>query len=338
MQMLSYLYLTSTEFTAPTVSGEAAKYLPEDNASFGAGLLQIIKKGIEYMNPSMTDAIRVCISLMAIVMLIIILNTIVKSGAQVPQLIGTVAISLALIQPSNTLIQLGVATVEKLSDYGKLLLPVMTAALAAEGGITASAGLYTATAVFNTILLSAISKLIIPLIYCYIVVSIAKNATQNQLLSNISKFMKWALTWTLKIIIYVFTGYVAITGVVNGTVDASAVKATKLALSGAVPVVGSILSDASETVLISAAFVKNSAGITGLFAILSLWIGPFLQIGVQYVFLKLTAGLCGVFGDTKASDLVKDFSSALGFLLAAVGTMCLLLLISTFCFMRGISG
>lgn len=336
--MLSYLYLTSTEFTAPTVSGEAAKYLPEDNASFGAGLLQIIKKGIEYMNPSMTDAIRVCISLMAIVMLIIILNTIVKSGAQVPQLIGTVAISLALIQPSNTLIQLGVATVEKLSDYGKLLLPVMTAALAAEGGITASAGLYTATAVFNTILLSAISKLIIPLIYCYIVVSIAKNATQNQLLSNISKFMKWALTWTLKIIIYVFTGYVAITGVVNGTVDASAVKATKLALSGAVPVVGSILSDASETVLISAAFVKNSAGITGLFAILSLWIGPFLQIGVQYVFLKLTAGLCGVFGDTKASDLVKDFSSALGFLLAAVGTMCLLLLISTFCFMRGISG
>ena len=138
--------------------------------------------------------------------------------------------------------------------------------------------------------------------------------------------------------LYVFTGYVAITGVVNGTVDASAVKATKLALSGAVPVVGSILSDASETVLISAAFVKNSAGITGLFAILSLWIGPFLQIGVQYVFLKLTAGLCGVFGDTKASDLVKDFSSALGFLLAAVGTMCLLLLISTFCFMRGISG
>lgn len=338
MQILSTIILTAAEFTAPTVSGEAAKYYPEDTTSFGDGLLYIIKKGIEYINPSLSDAIQICVSLLAIVLLIIIFNTISKTAEHIPRLIGTVAIALTLIQPSGTLIQQGIDAVQQLSDYGKLLLPVMTAALAAEGGITASVGLYTATAIFDAVLMTLLTKVFVPFIYCYMVVSIAKNATQNQLLKELSKFIKWALTWMLKITIYVFTGYVAITGVVNGTVDASAVKATKLALSGAVPVVGGIMSDASETILVSAAFMKNTAGVSGLFAILSLWIGPFVQIGAQYIFLKLTAGLCSVFGDTKAGDLVKDFSSVMGFLLAATGTMCLILLISTFCFMRGIQG
>ena len=251
-------------------------------------------------------------------------------------MIGTVAISLTLLQSTDTLINLAIDTVRQLSDYGKLLLPVMTGALASEGGLTTSTALYAGTVVFDTVLTAILSKLIIPLTYVYLILGIAHSAIENNFLQEMHKFIKWLSTWVLKITLYVFTGYISITGVVSGTADASAIKATKLALSGVVPVVGNIISDASETILVGAGLVKNSVGVFGLLAILALWIGPFLQLGAHYILLKLTAGLSASLGDKNICNLVKNFAGAIGFLLAATGTMCLMLLISTVCFMRGI--
>ena len=141
----------------------------------------------------------------------------------------------------------------------------------------------------------------------------------------------------LKIILYVFTGYIGITGVVSGSADASMIKATKLTISGSVPVVGSILSDASETILISAGIMKNAAGVYGVLAIAALWIGPFLKIVMQYLLLKTTAAVCGVFGTKRTVSLIQDFSSAMGFVLAMISTISLLLTIAVVCFMKGVA-
>ena len=137
--------------------------------------------------------------------------------------------------------------------------------------------------------------------------------------------------------LYVFSAYMGITGVVSGSVDAASIKATKLAISGAVPVVGGILSDASEALLVGAGVIKSAVGVYGLLAILATWIGPFLQIGCQYLLLKATAALCGVIGAKETTGLITDFSGAMGMLLAMTGTTCLLLLISTVCFMKGVA-
>ena len=158
----------------------------------------------------------------------------------------------------------------------------------------------------------------------------------QSLIKELKSFVKWAMTWFLKIALYVFTGYLGITGVISGSVDAAAVKATKLTLSGAVPVVGGLIADASETILVSAGVMKSAVGVYGLVAIMAILIGPFLQIGCQYLILKLAAAISGVFGVKECTDLIKDFCGTMGFLLAMAGTVCLLLIISTVCFMKGI--
>ena len=253
------------------------------------------------------------------------------------QLTGTIGVSVILLRPAQTLINLGIQTIESMSEYGKLLLPVMTAALAAQGGTTSSAALYTGTAVFNAVLMGVVQHLFVPMIYVFLALSIGVAVAKQDLLKNFQGLIKWGLTWILKLVLYVFTGYISLTGVITGTVDATALKATKITISGAVPVVGSILSDASETILVSAGLVKNSAGIYGLLVILSIWIGPFLKIAIQYLLLKLTAAVCGTFGSQPSTELTQNFTTAMGFLLAATGVMCLLLLISTVCFMRGVT-
>lgn len=326
--------VSAAEFTAPEISNP---YMPSEVENFSDGLWFIVKNAIHNLVPEIRDASGICLSVVAVAMLISLISASFSFSKQMVTTVGIISIGVLLFRPSDTFIQMGISTVQELSQYGKLLLPVMTASLASTGGVTTSAALYTGTAVFNTVITTALTSLIVPLIYIYLCVSVAQNVVKEDLLNSIKKFVKWLIQWGLKGAIYIFTGYLSITGVISGKVDASALKAMKLAISGAVPVVGGVISDASETILLSADLMKNAAGIYGGLAILAIWIGPFLQIGIQYLLLKVTGILCSAFHSEAIAAVIGDFTSALGFILGMTVTICVLLLISTVCFMKGVA-
>ncbi len=331
------LPVSALDFSAPSIPDSAQEFLPVESESFSEGLWYIVKQAIRRIQPSISEATGICVSIIAILLLVSVVQNYSACNSKLIGLIGAIILGALIIKPTNALISLGVQTVNDISEYGKLLLPVMTAALAAQGAITSSTALYTGTVFFNTLLSIMITKVIIPMIYIYICMSIAYSALAEDLIKRVRDFIKWMMVWSLKIVLYVFTGYIGITGVVSGTADASAIKATKLALAGVVPVVGGIISDASETILISAGVMKNAVGIYGLLAMIAIWIGPFIKIAVQYILLKITAGICSVFGQKQSVSLLQDFSGSMGFLLAITGTVCLLFLVSTVCFMKGVS-
>lgn len=325
------------ELHAPTAPDTAADLMPAEQNSFGEDLWYVIRSAIEDLEPDIARCGGICLSVIAMVMLLSILSSFPGTTRSVTELAGAVAVACLVLSSATGMIRSAAATVQELSDYGKLLLPVMTTAMAAQGGLTSSTALYTGTAIFDAVLGTLISWALVPMIYIYLVLSVSNAALEEDLLEKLQKFVKWLCSWSLKIILYVFTGYMTITGVISGTADQTALKATKLTISGMVPVVGGILSDASETILISAGTVKNAVGVYGLIALIATAIGPFLRIGVQYLLLKITASVCGVFGSKRITGLVSDVSGAMGLLLAMTGTMCLLLMISMVCFMKGVS-
>ena len=328
--------VSAAEITAPEVPESGAELMPVDTASFGDALMEMLQKAILRIRPDLAEASKVSLAVIAAVMMVSLLQTFSGSVKTVADLAGTTAIAAVLLLSANSLIRLGAETVTEISEYGKLLLPVMTAAMAAQGGITASAALYTGTAIFDTVLSSLISKLLVPMVYLFLALAAANSAVGEDLLKKMRDFVKWFMSWCLKTILTVYTTYMSITGVVSGTTDAAALKATKVTISSVVPVVGGILSDASEAVLVSAGLMKNAAGIYGILAVLAVYLAPFLRIGIHYLLLKLTAALCGVFGSKRMTELIGDFSTAMGLLLAMTGADCLLLLISTVCFMKGV--
>lgn len=329
--------VSAMDFTAPSPPEQAEKYLPNEIENFGDGLRFVIKSALTTVQPSITQALEICVSLVVAALLISLISEISGNVKTITELAGTATVSVLLFRPTNSLIGLGIDMIQQISQYGKLLLPVMTGAMAAQGAVTKSGAIYAATAFFDALLSNTISVLLVPLLYILLSVSIICNLFQQPLVKDIRKFLKWLLTWSLKTILYVFTGYISITGVVGGTTDATMLKATKLTISGMIPVVGNIVSDASEAVLVSAGLMKTAAGIYGLLVMIALWIGPFLQIGIQYLMLKVTAGICEVFGTKSIAELMKDFSSAMGLVLAMNGTMCLIFVISTICFLKGVT-
>ena len=325
---------SAVEFTAPQVPEKGAELMPEDTGSFAAGLTELLRDAVLGLRPDLKEASKVSLGVIAAVMMVSLLQSFSGSVKTVANLVGATAIAAGLLLSANSLIRLGSQTVTEISEYGKLLLPVMTAAMAAQGGAASSTALYAGTAVFDSV--QAQLWQLSARTYLFLALSAANGAIGENILGKLRDLVKNVVSWSLKTILTVFTTYMTVTGVVSGTTDAAALKATKVTISSVVPVVGGILSDASEAVLVSAGLMKNAAGIYGILAVLAVFLSPFLKIGVHYLILKLTAAVCGIFGEKGLTELIGDFSTAMGLLLAMTGSECLLLLISTVCFLKGV--
>lgn len=316
---------------------QAQTYMPDTESGFLSGLMEVAQKALLAVVPGLKDSAAICAGVLAAT----ILCTLFCAGdtgrrTSTANLLGVAAIGTLLVGKTNVLITQGLETIQSISDYGKLLLPVMSASLVASGGTTKASALYLGTALFDSVLCSLISKLLAPMLYLFLALALGAAAIGSDTLGRMRDFFKNVITWGLKCILSIFTTYMAITGVVSGSADATAVKLTKMTISGLVPVVGGIISDATETVLVGAAAVRSTAGVIGLLAVLSITAGPFLTLAVQNLLLKLTAALCSVVGGGEHSAVTEGFAQAMGLILAMVGAGCLLQMISIVCFMKGV--
>lgn len=326
------------QITAPQAPSQAQTLLPSERSDFGTDLMYILRAACAQLMPHITSCLRRCASVLVVALLLSFLRAVHSTAADAAAFAGAVVTACLLLEPTNALVTDAVETVRELSDYGKLLLPAMTAALAAQGSVTTAGGLYAATALFDAVLSNVLCKLLTPMVYIFLALSVAGAASAQELLQNLKQSILSLAGKSLRAALYIFTGYLSITGVVSGTADQMSVKAAKLTISGMVPVVGSIMADASETILVSAGLVKSTVGVYGLLTLVAIGIGPFLRIGVQYLALKLLTSLCAVFTGRQVTQIVSDFAAAMGLLLAATGTMCLLFFVSTICFMKGVGG
>lgn len=97
---------------------------------------------------------------------------------------------------------------------------------------------------------------------------------------------------------------------------------------GVLPVVGSILADAADSVLAGAGAVKNTVGAAGLLAVLAVCLLPLVRLGVQYLVYKAAAFLAGILGAEQLTGLIDALGGAFGLIFGMTGACGLLLLIS----------
>lgn len=330
------LPVSALEIEPPAPPGEALKWMPKDTDSFASGLADLLKNVAGSLGPDIREATALCVSIFAVVMLVGLISLVSPGTKTAANLSGVAVIGSVLMLSANTMIRLASDTVYELMEYGKLLLPVMGTALAAQGGMTRSAALYAGSAAFTALLQSVIVRLLLPGIYLFLLLRIGSSTTENSILKKLGDFLKTTVSWCLKIFLTIFTTYLSMTGVVSGTTDAVALKATKITISSVVPVVGGVLSEASEAVLVSASLMKNAAGLYGIFAVLALFLYPFLKITCHYFLLKLTEAASGIWGNDSLTQITGAFSTAMGLLLGITAAACIMVLVSTVCFMKGI--
>ena len=333
------------EAQAAEIPRELVRAMPEQaehilkGAEFSGtdGLVAGVERILQSMSQQAASIFRQRVRGAAAVLLVVILCGMVdafyvgvEGGKATPFLPMTGALSVTMLTAGSLdmLIGLGAETIRELSVFSKVLLPTLAAATAATGAITTATFQQVSTVFLADLLMNLIHGLLMPMVYLYIGVLTAAACLPENRLGAIAEGLKKVITWILTTALMLFTVYLSVARIISGGVDSSAVRITKSAISGVVPVVGGIIAEASETVLAGAGLLKNTIGIFGMLAILAACAYPFLQLGIQYLLYKLTAFLAAVTGAPSLCKLIDGLGGAFGLVLGMTGSCALLLLVS----------
>lgn len=316
---------------------EAAPEILEGVDALGlTDLTEVVGRLKDQVTGSIGAILRSSVRSGALLLLIVLLCSLADSlsglgegmSTQTVRLAGAGAVALVALSDMSSLIGLGRETIEQLSAFTTILMPTMTTAAAASGSAVSAPVKQAATLLFSNLLTSLVSSLLLPMTLGYAALCIACAALGSGRLQPLCKLLRWAVMTILTGILLVYTGYLTISGAVATTADAAAVKAAQMAISGFVPVVGSILSDATGAVLSGASLLRSSIGIFGVIGVLGFCLVPFLRLGVQFLLYKLVAALSAALSDHPVSGLIQDLSSVFSLVMGMTGTCALVVLLS----------
>lgn len=221
------------------------------------------------LQDAVANSLRGAMALMLLSLLCGLVESTAESAGETPTryagylgVLGAAALSAGDL---SALIGLGVETMDELSTMAKLLLPTIATAMAG-GGCVGSASVWQVGALMlSDIFLSLMRDVLVPVLYCMIGTAAAGALLEQSRLSLLSKGIGKLLSWGLSAILIVFTAFLSVSNLLAGSADRLAVKVGKTVISGAVPVVGGILSDATEAVAAAALTLRGTLGVGRIF-------------------------------------------------------------------------
>ena len=252
----------------------------------------------------------------------------VAAGGEADALIdmaGALGCAAVLLRDFSGVLTLCWDTLEQISVFSGVLQPVLSTALSVGGNAATATVLQVATMIVFDLVIRLVNALLVPAACAYLGIVAVDAATGNGMLRGIADGIKGLTSGALKLILTLFTAYLTIAGGVSGSVDRMALKTAKFAVSGAVPVVGGVISDAAETVLSGASLLKNSIGIFGMLCVTAICLVPFVRAGASYLCYKAGAAVLSPLCAGSLRQLLEGVGTGFGLLLGMLGTCCLIL-------------
>ena len=240
---------------------------------------------------------------------------------KISELTGATAVLLLALEDNGTLIHHAEQTVEALDGFTKTLTTVFAVASAAAGrpaSAVASAG---ATMLFSDILFSLTRSLFLPGVTLYLLLHYMGVISGNAAFRQAATVGKWGITTFSKLFLTAFFVYLSFTGLVTGSADAAAVK-TAQSLSGSVPLVGSVIAGASETILAGASLLRAGVGLFGFLGAAAICLAPLLTGVCHFFVFKALTVFAATFAEDGAKAMLEALTGAYGMLVGLLTACC----------------
>lgn len=298
----------------------------QDADKAGEKAQMIIERTLEKAPQVVRSAVKTVISIFAVCALGGIASSVAenKNTKMILNLTGVSAVTMISFGSISSMMAMCETAVSEMSVFMKALMPAIAAAAAMGGAPASGTATCFGTLLFSEAYLFTAQKVIMPLVYAYIAITAANAPLGNMMLKKSGDFIKWVCSAVMKLGVTLFIGYLGVTNAVAGSADALAVKTVKFAVSGTLPVVGSVLADASETLLAGASMLKNSIGIFGLLAVLATVLWPIINIGIYNLIFKAGAAVSASVTQREIGDFAYELSDAYSVIFGAMGACAML--------------
>ncbi len=334
---LALLWLLSMPCAAQTGAEELKNALPGEaynilrevepgSVEVEAGFEALWQGAKAIFRQTIKGAVKSAFLIASVCLLLAMLQSFAKSaGLQPPgraaELAGTTAILLLAMGESGTMLSLCQQTVEKLDSFTKLVITVFTISSAAAGrpaSAVASAG---AAMLFSEILFALASRVLLPGVVLYLLLIYGGILGENGALRQAASVGKWALTSFFKTFLTVYFAYLTFTGLVTGSADAAAVK-TAQSLSGSVPLVGSVIAGASETLLSGASLLRAGVGFFGALGAAAICLTPFVQGVCHLLVFRVLSVFSASFAEGGLKTMLDGLANAYSMMLGILASCC----------------
>ncbi|MBR3849357.1 MAG: hypothetical protein IKM36_02575 [Oscillospiraceae bacterium] len=306
---------------------------PDDSVFSRSGAL--LRGGIREAEKALPTALRSSVRILLITAICCAVRSLgLRHSASALSLAGTAAITACFAGDLGVMLDLGQRTIAELSDFSKLLIPTMASASALAGAVSSSAAIGSLTTVLMQLFVQLLETVVIPLSGVYVALCTAASGLAQENLHGLASAAGGVMKHSVRTILFLFTAYLSLTGILSESTDAVAMRTAKFTVSAAVPVAGNVLSEASSSILSGAKILQNSIGIFGMLGVLAILIVPFARLGLQYLLLQFTGFCCAAIGGSEEGKLVQKLSFAMGCLAAATAGCAVMVLISCVCFLR----
>lgn len=228
------------------------------------------------------------------------------------------AVILIVVGSVTDLIQMVGKTLDLIKAQVDLVFPIILTMMVA-GGAGTSASIYQpAVAVLSSGILQIFTWIVMPLFVVSLAFSVVSHLAPGTRLDKFVGFFNALFKWIVGVCFTVFLSFMAIQGITAGSFDSISIRATKMTVSGYVPIVGSYMSQGFDLIMASAVLIKNAVGLSGILLLVGLVLLPIVKIVVFSLAIKLTAAVTQPVGDSRISDFLSSLNKSFGMLVACL--------------------
>lgn len=311
--------------------------LPEDAAEIlrgvdpGAvdvrdGFSALARETVERFRQEIKGIVRSSFLMTAACLLLSLLQGFARqAGISIPEkvseLAGATVIMILALSENGALLAMCRETVGNLERFTKVLCGVFAAASAVAGKPASAVATAGAAMLFSDLLFQVVLQVFLPWITLYLLLIYGGVIGGNGMLYQAAGMGKWAATNFFRIFLTVYFAYLSFTGLVTGAADATAVK-TAQSLSSAVPLVGSVIAGASETILSGAAILRSSVGLMGFLGATAICLTPLVKGVCHMVTFRILSVVASSFSEGGCKTMLEGLAGAYSMLIGVLTACC----------------
>lgn len=228
------------------------------------------------------------------------------------------AVVLIIMGSVADLIKMVGNTLEIIKTQVDLVFPIILT-LMVTGGATTSAGIYQpAVAILSSGIMQIFTWVVMPLFVVSMAFSVVSHLAPQTRLDKFVGFFNALFKWIVGVCFTVFLSFMAIQGITAGSFDSISIRATKMTVSGYVPIIGNYMSQGFDLIMASAVLIKNAVGLSGILLLLGLVLAPIVKIVVFSLAIKLAAAVTQPIGDSRISNFLTTVNKSFGMLVACL--------------------
>ena len=310
----------------PEEAADILQQVSPERLDVQGGFLALLQAAKTLLRQGLKNAMRSAFWMTAVCLLLSLLQQFAKSAgtalpAKAPELAGATAIVALALQQNGALLEHCRTAIGHLDTFSKVLFGVFAAASAAAGRPASAVATAGAAMLFSQLIITLSRQVFLPAVTLYLLLIYGGILSENGALHQAAAMGKWGINTFFKVFLTAYFTYLSFTGLVTGTADAAAVR-TAQSLSSTVPLVGSVISGASETILAGASLLRAGVGFVGFLGAAAICLAPFLQGVCHMLVFRVLSVFAASFAEGGCKTMLDALSQAYSMLIGILTACC----------------